>query len=182
MKPSISQSSTSKKAKSFTQTSLKHVLIFYSLAFIIPLILNPSPTSIWFTGIAVNATLISACFYLNKSSLIPLSILPSVGMATRGIAIGFVPFGQLTFLPFIWIGNLALVFLFKSLSFKKGMNRSVALLLSVIAKVFIIFTSAYMIYSINSLSQTFLNAMGLMQVVSALTGGFLALGIQKFKK
>lgn len=172
----------SKMAKDMPKTNvLNKIVLFYALIFTIPLLLDHTSINVWFTGIAVNCVLFVSCFYLSKKALLPLVIFPSIAMAMKGLLVEFLVFEVFSFIPFIWFGNLALVMLFKALAVEKKFNKKISVLIAAFSKALLIGGFAYIFYVKLNLTSSFLIAMSLMQIVTALIGGFLALGIYHYQ-
>lgn len=126
----------------------------------------------WLVGTIVNACLFLGAIYLPKRYYISLAILPSFGVLARGIIFGPFTLFLVYFLPFIWIGNLILILVFKNLFSRlgfvfSGISASVLKFLFLLATAFI-----YLKFSI--VPAVFLQAMGLNQLATALAGGLIA--------
>ena len=135
-----------------------------------------------FVGITVNALLITAALNLKNYKLLPVILLPSLGVLSRGIVFG--PFSKflLYMIPFIWFGNTLLVFSFKYFNLKKKYNYAYTLVIGALLKGAFLFLSAFVLYKLSVLPVIFLTAMGFMQIVTAVSGGIVAYGIHHTKK
>jgi len=133
-------------------------------------------------GVVVNAALILAALNMKNHMLIPIILLPSVGVLSRGLIFG--PFTNflLVMMPFIWIGNFILIYAFKKLMLEKKLNRWLTLGIGAVAKTGFLFLSAFVLFKLNLLPALFLTTMGLFQLYTAVAGGVLALGIHTAKK
>jgi len=69
----------------------------------------------WLVGTIVNACLFLGAVYLPKKYYIPLAVLPSLGVLARGLVFGPFTYFLVYFLPFIWLGNLILILVFKKI-------------------------------------------------------------------
>jgi hypothetical protein len=146
-------------------------LIFSLIAFFLPTILaHPQ----WLIGIIVNFMLFRAAIHLKGLQLLPIIILPSLGVFTAGLIFGNLTNFLLYFIPFIWIGNALYIFTYKYLKLKKNLNFPISLTLSVILKVIIIFVPAVIAVYFLNFPKIFLTAMGLLQVITATIGGLAA--------
>lgn len=152
------------------------------LAFFVPFLLGHPQ---WLVGTAVNAFLFLAAIFLPKKYFLPIIILPGLGVLARGIIFGpFTPF-LVYFLPFIWLGNLALIFIFshliKFLPAKYAVLKKIgiAVFVSAVVKFFILFLFANIYFKFSIVPAVFVQAMGLNQLATALAGGLLALLIFK---
>jgi hypothetical protein len=82
-------------------------------------------------------------------------------------------------LPFIWLGNAALVLCVKRFAVFEKKNFALANAAGIAAKVALIFGAAYALYSLRLVPAIFLTAMGALQLVTALAGAALAFGFLK---
>jgi len=139
-----------------------------ALAFAIPFIVSGPQ---WLTGTIVNCFLFLFVARLPKRNALPIVILPSLGALFHGVVFGpFTPF--LTyFLPFIWLGNYLLVFTF---SLMKNQNYFTQVVVSSTIKFCLLVSSAYLFYGLKIVPKMFITSMGLIQLITALTGGILS--------
>jgi len=147
-------------------------LIFLSLAllsFVVPFSLGHPQLLV---GTIVNAALFSSVVLLQGKLFLPIIILPSLGVLSRGLIFG--PFTQflLYFIPFIWLGNLGLILVFKKLFPSLGYFLSVVF--ASLVKLLVIFSFANLFFRFNLVPRLFLTAMGLNQLITACLGGFLS--------
>jgi len=147
------------------------------LAFFIPFSLGYPQ---WLVGVIVNACLFSASIFLPKKYFIPLAILPSLGVLARGLVFGPLTMFLVYFLPFIWIGNIVLMFAFSYLFSKIGYLKSIAV--SSVAKFIILFLISNVYFSLSIVPAIFLNVMGILQFFTAIGGGLIAFIILKTLK
>jgi len=124
-------------------------------------------------GVLVNASLFFGSLFLSGKKLLPLCLFPALGVISRGVIFGPLTFFTLYFLPFIWMGNLLLVFTFRKLILKKGYLFSV--ILSSFLKALFLFLVAFLYFNLNLVPETFLSLMGVNQLLTALGGGLLSL-------
>jgi len=162
------------------QTSVYPLLIYATIISIVSLVLHPTSTNMWLTGVVVNCVLIRSCFDLSRVSLIPLAMLPSITVTIKGLATGLLLFSSLAYLPVIWLGNLLMVSLFKTLAVQQKRNCLLALTTATVAKATLMTVFAYTFYNLFPLGWTFFLIMGPVQLVTAMTGGLLALGLAKW--
>ena len=139
-----------------------------ALAFTIPFIISGPQ---WLTGTVVNCFLFLFVTRLPKKNTIPIVILPSLGALFHGVVFGpFTPF--LTyFLPFIWMGNYLLISVF---SLMKNQNYFIRVVTSSIFKFCLLVSSAYLFYGLKIVPKIFITSIGLIQLITALTGGILS--------
>ncbi len=151
-------------------------LFFYSLvAFTIPL-LFPHPQLL--TGTLVNAFLIMTALHFRGWKILPLVMLPSIAAVLNGVLFGPFTIFLLYMMPFIWLGNFALVYLFKKLHLVKGADYFIAVGVSALGKAVFLFAVAYVLVAVNVLPAMFLTAMGAMQLGTAILGGIVAFGMR----
>ncbi len=163
----------------FSRAELFFHLAAYSLiSFFVPFLIGHPQ---WVVGIIVNSVLILTALNLKKYSLLPVIILPSIGVLSRGLIFGpYTPF-LIYFIPFIWIGNAIILFLFKWLNVNKRINYFITLLISAAAKTGFLFATAFILYKLALVPAVFLTAMGALQFLTALGGGVVAWGAVKFR-
>lgn len=148
------------------------IAIFMALslaAFFVPFTLGHPQ---WLVGSAVNAALFLAAAYLPKKYFIPLAILPSLGVLSRGLVFGPLTMFLVYFLPFIWIGNLILILVFSNSFPSFGFLKSIVLAAAAKFLALILTATLYVKFSIAP--AIFLNLMGTNQLATALAGGVLA--------
>lgn len=149
--------------------------ILTSLSFLVPFLLSQSQFP---TGVFVNALLFLAVLFLPASTRLPLIIFPSLAALTRGLIFGsFTPF-LLTFIPIIWLGNWLLTIVFDKTREKLGMIP--AGILSAVVKSAVLFMTATVFVEVKLVPKLFLTTMGGIQLVTALVGFVVALGIYTF--
>ena len=149
--------------------------ILASLSFIVPFLLSQAQFP---TGVFVNALLFLAVLFLPASTRLPLIIFPSLAALTRGLIFGsFTPF-LLTFIPIIWLGNWLLTIVFDKTREKLGMIP--AGIFASIVKSLVLFTTATIFVNVKLVPNVFLTTMGTIQLVTALVGFVVALGIYTF--
>jgi hypothetical protein len=135
-----------------------------------------------FVGIVVNAALVTAALNLKGYKLLPVIILPSLGVLSRGILFGLFSKFLLYMIPFIWIGNTILVVSFKHFKLEKKYSYWLALGIGALLKGGFLFFSALALYKLGVVPVIFLTAMGVIQVTTALLGGAAAFGVHYGKK
>lgn len=151
-------------------------LFVYSLAaFAIPL-LFPHPQLL--TGTLVNAFLVMAALHFRGWKVLPLVMLPSMAAVLNGVLFGPFTVFLLYMMPFIWLGNFALVYLFKMMFVANKTSYFLALGVSSLAKAGLLFGVALLLVNADILPALFLSAMGLVQLGTAITGGIVAFGMR----
>lgn len=145
--------------------------VFAILIFAIPFFL---PATQLFTGTIVNAILILGAILLKGNRPYYIVFLPSLATVASGLLFGPLSFFLFFLMPFIWIGNAILVFSFRSLYVAKKANYLATLIAGSIAKTALLFLAASALLSLSIIPALIANAMGLLQLITALLGGILA--------
>jgi hypothetical protein len=155
-----------------------HLFIYSFAAFFVPFMLGHPQILV---GCIVNCALILGATYLKGHKLVPVIILPSIGVLTAGIIFGtFTPF-LVIMVPFIWIGNAAYAYGYKALH-SKTKSYLLSVFVSSLAKAGLLFGAAFALVSMNLLPAMFLTAMGWLQLTTALIGGAAAIGVIKARE
>lgn len=147
-------------------------LVFLSLSllsFVVPFSLGHPQLLV---GTMVNAALFASVVLLQGKFFLPMMILPSLGVLSRGLIFGpLTPF-LLYFIPFIWLANLGLVLVFKKTFPSFGYLLSA--LLASFVKLLILFSFANLFFRFNLVPRLFLTTMGLNQLITACLGGLFS--------
>jgi len=155
---------------------LRHInnlelLIYSSICFLTPFILGGPQLLV---GSIVNMILYLSADARDIKRIMPVIILPSIGVISRGMIFG--PFTHIivVLIPFIWIGNYILVFTVQRLgSGYSGIFYSAVFKSVFLAGITLIFVNIGLIPSF------FILGFGGLQFVTALTGGLAALNIRR---
>lgn len=136
------------------------------VVFTIPFVLSGPQLLV---GTLVNGILFYSAQKSDQKFLWAVAALPSLGALTHGVLFGkFTPF-LLYFLPFIWIGNIVLMKTFKSVD---GIF-PVKIIAAAFSKTLILYLSALVYFKLQIVPQLFLTSMGMIQLITALSGGTL---------
>lgn len=155
------------------------MIVLSVVCFMVPFVIGHPQ---WVVGVIVNTALVLAALNLPGNKWIPVAILPSLGVVTKGIIFGpFTPF-LLIMIPFIWIGNSALILTVKYLVHKKNIKLGYAVIPAALGKAAILFSSAYLLVSFGAIPVLFVTTMGMMQLYTALTGGVVAVAIHTIRE
>ncbi|MFH0875747.1 MAG: hypothetical protein V1859_07455 [archaeon] len=155
-------------------------LFFYSLlAFLLPLLIGHPQILV---GVGINTVLILCAIYMDAKGTLPVILLPSVGVLTRGLIFGPFTVYLIYMIPFIWIGNAIIVYAMKYFKGKLKSNYFVSLGISSGLKTAFLFGCAYILVTLKIIPVAFLTTMGLMQLTTAVLGGIVAYGIIKARK
>ena len=146
------------------------------LAFLIPFLVgNPQIL----VGTLVNAFLVVAALNLDAKKVMGLALLPSLGAIARGVLFGPFTFALVFMVPFIWAGNILLILTMKYFFGEKKVNYFVSLGAGALLKAGLLFGSAYLLLHFSLVPALFLEAMGIVQLITALGGGIFAFTVWK---
>jgi hypothetical protein len=157
------------------------MIILSVIGFFIPFVLGHPQILV---GIIVNAMLIFGATYLRGHKLLPIILLPSIGVMTAGIIFGTYTIFLLYLIPLIWIANAIYVYIYKYFNLTKhGLkNNLIGLGVASVAKAGLLFGVTFLLVSFSILPSVFLTAMGILQLTTALIGGVLAIGLIKIRE
>ncbi|MEI7990566.1 MAG: hypothetical protein WCI88_16150 [Chloroflexota bacterium] len=155
-------------------STIQYVYALWLLSFCIPLFIS-SPQII--TGTLINCFLYLAADRLSNKDIIPIIMLPSLGAISHGILFGPQTIFLYYFIPFIWAGNYALVWVFSKFLSLPYLFR---VTLSAFLKFLLLQSFAYLCFQIGIVPQIFVSSMGYIQFITAIAGGLLAFGFTKY--
>jgi hypothetical protein len=155
-----------------------HMMFYSVLAFFIPFILGHPQILV---GSIVNCALILGATYLKGHKLLPVILLPSLGVMTVGLMFGTYTLFLLYLVPFIWAGNAIFSYGYRFLHFKTK-KYYLSIPISAALKTGFLFVSALILVSLNVIPPVFLAAMGIFQLYTSLIGGAAALAIIKTRE
>jgi len=151
----------------------------------------------WLVGTIVNTCLFLGAVYFPKKYFLPLAVLPSLGVLARGLVFGPFTYFLVYFLPFIWLGNLILILVFKKIYefklrrdptssnlknvFSKLLEVGSLIGLPALAKFLFLFLIANIYFKFSIVPALFVQTMGLNQLATALGGGLVTFVILKIK-
>lgn len=143
----------------------------YSLvAFMTPIFLFQSQL---FLGAIVNSMLITGALYMRGRSLLPVIMLPSLGVLAKGILFGPFTMYLVMMVPFIWVGNAILVFSIKSIHLKRKKSYLLSASVGSLVKAGFLFAAATLMFSFGFVPMEFLAAFGVMQFITAFSAGLI---------
>lgn len=149
--------------------SVETVLPF--VGFVVPLCI-PGPQII--TGSLVNMLLVLYAVRTRRKHSMIMCVMPSVGAIGNGLLFGtFTPF-LFYFLPFIWIANLLFV---RVIATWKRYGFPIRILGAAALKSAVLFLVAALFVGLHVVPRVFILGMGLVQLVTAVTGGFMAIWV-----
>lgn len=147
-------------------------------SFLIPFLLGHPQLLV---GTLVNAALLFSALYFEKKFIYPIIFFPSLAVLSRGLIFGpLTPFLFLM-LPFIWLGNFILVFIFQRL-YLFNFNFWFCLLLSSLTKAVFLYSITLLLFNFQLLPKLFLTTMGVIQFITAISGGVLVFFCHKLIK
>jgi len=151
-------------------------MVLCFLAFMVPFIIGHPQLLV---GVLVNAFLVLSALNMGMKKVGVLASLPSLGALARGMLFGPFTFSLVFMLPFIWAGNLVLIWAIKEFVAGRRMNFLASIGIGAVAKAGLLFCSAYVLLQFGLLPALFLEAMGVLQLVTAVAGGILAFALWK---
>jgi hypothetical protein len=143
------------------------IFILCSAIFLVPLLFSQQ----LIIGTLVNAMLIYSALRVKGNWSYAPAVIPSIAAMLAGILFGAVH-AVLIMLPFIWLGNMALIFMMKKLSSMKEYYR--ILLGSAIVKTAIISISCLALVYFAGLPNNLIQNFTYLQLITAVLGGILA--------
>lgn len=153
--------------------------VYCMLSFFVPFFLAGPQLLV---GSIVNCALVLGALNLRGWKIMPIILLPSIGVLFAGIIFSELTSSLIYMMPFIWAGNAILVLAVKYLALRKNMNKVSALVLSSVMKAGLMFVSAFALSVYGFVPAALLGAMGILQLQTALIGGGAALLIHAGKK
>jgi len=166
--------SMEQKVHSLVLSKTWSLVVLGTLAFSVPFVLAGPQ---FLVGSLVNFFLFSATLSLPIGFVLPLVILPSLGVLSRGLVFGPLTLFLFYLLPFIWLGNLGLILVFKkSRSFLGFLP---AVILASLVKFSLLFLAASFWVRLGIIPALFLKAMGFNQLITALVGGILVFSLAR---
>ncbi len=142
-----------------------------SLAVLLPLLI---PTPQILLGTLINALFIFSVIRFGLKRTILLLFIPSILSYTQGILFGSSTIFLLFLIPFIILSNFALVFLYERIKLPY-----VNILISASIKALILYSAVLLLMKFTNMPQAFLQAMGMIQLITALLGATVATLIYK---
>lgn len=128
-------------------------------------------------GVVNTALIVSAINVKGWRKIISIITLPSISTILGGYVFKTASVYMAYMIPAIWLGNFALVYLYKALLLKKNLNYFVTSVISIAVKVGIIFLGFNLINAFGifpaKLVQNLQNAMGFMQAITATIGAVI---------
>lgn len=189
-----------KKIAGFSKvTDIVQTILIFLIALLVPTFLGEIISNVFgaqsviaknsqiIIGSIVNTALVVTAINLNGwLKILGVVTMPSISTVLSGYVFGNASTYMVYMIPAIWLGNFALVYLYKLLLLDKNMNYFLTGVIGVIVKVAIIFLSFNVLNLFNifpeKLVSTLQNAMGLTQLITASIGVVVAYVIYKAEK
>lgn len=189
-----------KKIAGFSKvTDIVQTILIFLIALLVPTFLGEIISNVFgaqsviaknsqiIIGSIVNTALVVTAINLNGwAKILGIVTMPSISTVLSGYVFGSASTYMVYMIPAIWLGNFALVYLYKLLLLDKNMNYFLTGVIGVIVKVAIIFLSFNVLNLFNifpeKLVSTLQNAMGLTQLITASIGVVVAYVIYKAEK
>jgi len=163
------------------------VLVLVMCGLVVPLLLRGQTTVFaqnaqFLIGPMVNCALIVAAIRFKRIwSTLGIVCLPSALAIAGGMFLAIGNIYLLFMVPFIWLGNLALVMTFRYLRIRSARNYITVAACAVVTKALIIFGGFAILFAAGAISPgpaaMMWNTMGVYQLITATVGAFLAFGI-----
>lgn len=141
---------------------------FTALSFTIPFVWGQPQILV---GTFVNFLLFASASFLPFELLLPVALMPSVSVLARGMIFGPWTFTLVYMLPFIWMGNLVMVGIFKRIGGREGVEGIGGMMIAAFAKAGFLFLAALALFNFNLVPKIFLTSFGVVQLVTAIAGG-----------
>jgi len=174
------------------------MILLSALMFFLPFFINHPQIIV---GSIVNAAIIIGATYLRGYKLLPIIIMPSIGVVTAGILFGSYTIYLLYLMPLIWIANAAYAYIYKfiiirqqeiyktaSFSQKVG-NRDIlwhqstlSIIISSATKAALMSVTVLLLVKLSVIPEALLAPMGIFQLFTALIGGTAAIIIISLQK
>ena len=162
---------------------LGSLLIPTFLSKIIPLGSNPQ----LIIGTIVNSLLITSALYLKgRVKIISICTMPSISTILGGILFNNANIYSKFMIPFIWVGNFAMIYIYKKSYIEKNKGYLLTSIISIITKVSIIYLGFQIVTIVLNPPEkiyTLLNtSMGIIQLITSSLGAILIFLIQNVKR
>lgn len=155
------------------ETRTLELLGIASIAFFVPFLLGGPQLLV---GTVVNGALIYAALRGRWTRLLPIVLLPSIAVLSRGMIFGGLTPFLVVLMPYIWLSNVILVSGIRFCSFGRC-PAAVAVIASCAFKVAFLYTSASLLAQNGLIPEAMVHAMGTVQFITALAGaGLVGLG------
>ena len=170
----IMENTPSRSVTLASRTGTQGAVVLPIVAFVVPFFVSGPQ---WLTGTAVNCLLVLAAARLPKRLVWPVILLPSIRAVLHGAVFGPFTHFLLYFVPFIWTGNWLFTTSFMRL---RSSSAFLAVCVAALIKAAFLALLALVFFRLHLVPQVFITSMSVLQFVTAVTGGMLALMILQF--
>lgn len=160
------------ESRAISLTSVKSILATYgpvTLAFFLPFFLHDNQL---LTGTLINFLLFVSPVFFSRQNQRVLIFAPSLGTISRNLLFGSATRYLILFLPFIWLGNYLLIYIFDHLRLKTKPVWAIGA--AALAKASVLSLSARSLVKQALVPTIFLDLMSLNQLITATLGGMIA--------
>jgi len=152
------------KIGSITINTSLLLVILSAISFCLPFLLGRPQ---FLVGTIINGLIILAACNFSIKTAFPIIMFPSLGALARGVLFGpLTPFLYF-FIPFIWVSNYLLFFTVKKMSNFYG------IIVGGGVKAMFLYLAALVFFKLGIVPAIFLSAMGIIQFITAISGGVL---------
>lgn len=171
---------TLKRELAISKSELIAGVVLYAAAFLVPFLIGQPQLLV---GSVVNATLVFGAIRLKSYyKLLPLIVLPSFAVLSRGLIFGPYTILLVYTIPFIWVANSLLVLSIQFLTKHTKLDKIIAVGSSAVIKFLFLYACAIILVNFSILPKPFLVSFGIFQLYTALIGGGIALAFTKLIK
>lgn len=124
-------------------------------------------------GTIVNALLIKSAIDYKTNKVFLISFLPSLAVIINGFLFLGLTSQMIYILPFIWLGNISIMYLTRALFKMRKLNYFTSALISSAVKTLILFSAAFILFNLNLVPVLFLTTFGIIQFFTAMSGAIL---------
>jgi hypothetical protein len=125
-------------------------------------------------GTIVNAALAYCALNYDYKKILPVILLPSFGTMVSGLVFGSMSIYLIYLMPFIWAANFLFVYIIRTFKVLKNKNYFLTVFLGSTGKSALLFLVTLLFVTFSIVPQAMLMPMSLIQLITALSGGFFA--------
>jgi len=152
------------------------LMVYSAVCFFVPFVMGHPQ---WFVGIAVNTALVLGALNIKGYKILPIILLPSIAVLSRGLIFGALTPTLVYLIPFIWISNTIIVLSIKYFRLNVKISRKLSLLLASGLKAGFLTLATLALFGFGIISAALILPMSILQFGTALAGGAVAFGVQK---
>lgn len=162
----------SKAASVALSSEILPVTFLGTISFAVPFLLGGPQIVV---GTIVNAALFLSVTFVPAQKRWMVIALPSLAVLARGVLFGQFTLFLAIIIPFIWISNFLLTYVFSLLKNRHGLLMSILGAASI--KYLFLTSTVQLLFHLSLVPRMFLITFGIMQLFTAVLGGFLAAGL-----